>query len=132
MNVNQMFPSKWVKAEDIGNRRVTVTIAKLTQEEVQQEKGKATAWALWFRGAKKGLLLNKTNADTIASLYGPETDDWMGKAIDLYTAQVKAFGENHTVVRVSKHLPAPHVANTQPAEVLPEDEELWDEEEVPA
>ena len=33
------------------------------------------------------MLLNRTNAMIIASLYGPETDSWLGKAVTVYAAR---------------------------------------------
>ena len=49
--------------------------------------------------------MNKTNAMTIASLYGNEITAWMGKRITLYSARVTAFGRTTDAVRVRPHAP---------------------------
>lgn len=103
MNLDKLFPSRFVKGEDISGKRPTVTISHLTMEEMGKDK--EVNPVLWFSGAKKGLVLNKTNATTIASLYGKETDDWKGKKITLYTVEERHFGEMHHVIKVVKSVP---------------------------
>lgn len=105
MNVNQLFPSKWVKAPDLNGKRVPVTIRQVTIEEVQGDNGKEKVPAVWFKGAAKALLMNKTLAMQIAALHGPETDDWTGKRVTLYATKVKAFGKTHDVIRVADTVP---------------------------
>lgn len=105
MNVNQLFPSKWVKAPDLNGKRVPVTIRQVTIEEVQGDNGKEKVPAVWFKGAAKALLMNKTIAMQIAALHGPETDGWVGKRITLYATKVKAFGKTHDVIRVDDKIP---------------------------
>lgn len=105
MNVNQLFPSKWVKAPDLNGKRVPVTIRQVTIEEVQGDNGKEKVPAVWFKGAAKALLMNKTIAMQIAALHGPETDGWAGKRITLYATRVKAFGKTHDVIRVDDKVP---------------------------
>ena len=48
---------------------------------------------LHFQGAQKGMVLNKTNANVITILYGDETDNWIGKQIELYPTQTDFRGE---------------------------------------
>jgi hypothetical protein len=47
---------------------------------------------LSFKDKEKTLILNKTNAMTIAHVHGPDTDAWMGKEIHLFSTKV-SFGE---------------------------------------
>jgi hypothetical protein len=104
MNVDAIFPSRFVKGEDIAGKKPTVTISHLTMEEMGKDK--EVNPVLWFSGGvKKGLVLNKTNTTTIASLYGKETDDWKGKKITLYTQEERHFGEMHQVIKVAKSVP---------------------------
>lgn len=105
MNVNQLFPSKWVKAHDLNGKRVPVTIQRVSVEEVQGDTGKENVPAVWFKGATKALLMNKTIAMQIAALHGPETDDWTGKRVTLYGTKVRAFGKVHDVIRVADTVP---------------------------
>ena len=72
MNVRNVFPSKWLSADDLGQRRVEVVIAGCTMEEVhnrvtnQKEKKLAVA----FEKATKRLLVNKTQAFAMAEIAG--------------------------------------------------------------
>ncbi|NLT48394.1 MAG: hypothetical protein GXX92_08265 [Clostridiales bacterium] len=63
---------------------ITVTIARHSEEEVQNEKGKSLKGVLYFRENIKPLILNVTNGKTIAKIYGKDADGWVGKRISLY------------------------------------------------
>jgi hypothetical protein len=106
MNVNEAFPSKYIKASDIGDKAVTVTIEKITVEDVVQGQKKEEKIVLHFRGKDKGLVCNKTNASTIAKLYGDETEDWIGQRITLVSREVEFQGESVMAIRVSLKKPA--------------------------
>lgn len=98
MNINQWFPSKYLKAADLGGREFVLTIARVVVENVGQPPEKKPV--VYFNKAEKGLILNRTNAMTIAGAYTPETDNWSGKVVTLYSTRVKAFGSMHDVIRV--------------------------------
>lgn len=84
MRIDEVFPSKFLKAADIKGKKIKVQIANWAMEEV----GDGKKPVLYFAGKDKGLVLNKTNAQMIASVYGPELDDWVNCSIHLYTAKV--------------------------------------------
>lgn len=46
------------------------------------------------------LLLNKTNAKTIAQLYGKRPADWVGHWITLYPTTTEAFGRTEDCIRI--------------------------------
>lgn len=66
------------------------------------------------------LLLNKTNAKTIAQLYGRRPANWVGKLIALYPSTTEAFGETVDCIRVRNQIPgqAPSTVNRQGVNVL--------------
>jgi hypothetical protein len=76
-NINDAFPSKYLKASDLDGENVTVTITHVAFEEVGKDKEMRPI--LFYEGSEKGIVLNKTNATNISKLYGSETDDWGGK-----------------------------------------------------
>lgn len=51
------------------------------------------------------LLLNKTNAKTIAQLYGKRPADWVGKWIQLYPTTTEVGGETRDCIRVRNQVP---------------------------
>ncbi len=89
-NIDQMYPSRWLKASDLQNKTFTLTIDRLAFEDVGDGDQKPI---LYFKGAEKGLVLNKTNATSIGMVYGQETEGWIGKAIQIFPTMVP-FGSN--------------------------------------
>lgn len=83
MNINQMFPSRFLKQEDVPNPTVG-TIQKLTQEEIQDNGAKKMKMILHIAGLAKPMVLNKGNAETIAAFYGNDSDAWIGKSIEVF------------------------------------------------
>lgn len=99
MNINAAFPSKYVKAAEIPEEGLTVTIDRVEMEDVDG-KG-AMKPVLYFCKAKKGLVLNVTNSKKIQSLVGSQdTDDWAGRAITLYQSETEYAGDTVACVRV--------------------------------
>jgi hypothetical protein len=94
------------KAADLNGKTITLTIAKLVVEELGHGNEKERKPVLYFQKATKGLVLNRTNAMTIASLYGDESDDWPGKRISIYPTRVRAFGSMQDTIRVREEIPA--------------------------
>jgi len=106
VNILEQFPSKFIKAADLNGKDWTLTIDRVEVEIVGPPDDQEEKPILHFQGAKRGLLLNKTNALTLAALYGPETDHWTGKQITLYPAKVQAFGGIVDAVRIRDRAPA--------------------------
>lgn len=99
MNIDSAFPSQYLKASDLGNSQPVVTIARVTTEEVGRDRERKPV--VYFEGKEKGVVLNKTNANKIASLVGSRnTDDWKGKAIRLYATETEFGGETVECIRV--------------------------------
>ena len=96
INVNNVFPSNYVKASDLQGREHTLTIASAAMERM----GDDNRLVIYFTGGKKGLMLNKTNASNIDHMYGPDTDAWIGKTITLFPAWVDFQGKTVEAVRV--------------------------------
>lgn len=130
MNVNDLFPSRFVKAHDLGGKAITVVIRAATLEELGYGAEKEQKLALAFEKAQKMMLLNRTNAMIIAQMYGPETDGWIGKAVILYAARVKAFGQWHDAVRVKEQIPARNTGAAKMPEAMVEAPPIDDEEDV--
>lgn len=127
MNIGAAFPSAYVKAAEIpSGRMVRVTIESVSVEDVGG-KGKAEDKkpVLYFVGTEKGLVLNKTNANAIADTYGTETDEWIGKRIELFSTKVEYQGKMVPAVRVNVPAAAPangRAAAPAPARRQPEPE----------
>jgi hypothetical protein len=117
MKIDALFPSKYVKAADLGGKPITLTIAKLAIEKMGHGAEEERKPVLYFQKATKGLVLNRTNGMIIASLHGPETDHWVGKRITLYPTTVRAFGAVQDCIRVKEEIPAQPKPQPAPATV---------------
>lgn len=82
------------------------------------------------------LCLNKTNAKTIAQLYGNNPQRWVGRLITLYPTTTDVAGRTEDCIRVRNSVPKP-AKRAQPQEQLPEpepnghDREPGDDDEPP-
>jgi hypothetical protein len=118
MNIDQAFPSQYLKASDLAGAQPIVTIERLEFEPVGQKKEMKPI--LYFTGKDKGMVLNKTNARNIAHLVGTgETDEWVGARIRLYSANVEFQGEMVDSIRVKAAPPANWTGEAKQAPVAP-------------
>jgi hypothetical protein len=96
MRISAAFPSTYLKAADLQGRTVPVAIDRVELEEIGGEHKPI----LYFQGKDKGLVLNKTNANNIAAVYGDDTDDWIGGGIQLFPTMVDFQGRSVEAIRV--------------------------------
>lgn len=86
-------------------QELTVTIEGVKNEVVKCFDGKQlkeeTCIVATLKGAKKPLILNKTNCKIISrNLDSSYIEDWIGKSVILYVAKVRAFGESVEAIRI--------------------------------
>jgi hypothetical protein len=118
VNINDAFPSKYLKASDLKGAEPVVTIAKVEMEAVGRDREMKAV--VYFQGKEKGVVLNKTNSNKIAQIAGSfDTDDWAGVSVKLYATETEFGGETVECIRIkpatvpsrgSKPVPAPKPA----------------------
>ena len=91
-----IFPSNYIKADDLKGRDVPVVISDAKIEKL----GNDQKLVLYFQRQDKGMVCNKTNFGRIAYLYGDETNDWTGKEIVLTSEFVEFQGRTVKGLRV--------------------------------
>lgn len=96
MELNDIYPSKFLKAADLKGRTATVVIATAAIDEIGHDR----KLVLYFQGKEKGLVTNKTNANRIGYLHGNNTDQWIGKEIALRAELVDYQGKTVQAIRV--------------------------------
>jgi len=107
MRRTDAFPSNFLKSEDIGDKEMTLTIAKAEMEDLGQGSDKESKLVLSFKETEKKLVCNVTNWDAIEKVTGkPDSDDWVGHKITLITMQVQFGGKMTMGIRVSLKKPA--------------------------
>ena len=105
MNIDTAFPSNYLKAADF-TVDTTLTIASVAIETI----GEDAKPVVYFTERETGLVLNKTNKETIKQIVGSsDTDHWIGKQITLFTTQVDFQGKQVEAIRI--RLRGPQVAS---------------------
>ena len=117
MNINEIYGGNYLKCADLQGREHTVTIESWVVREFPGQNGQQSRRkvVLAFRGAQKQLVVNATNGAAIAFLYGPDTEEWIGKQITLFPAKTQ-FGSGMTdCIRVKPPESRGAIANGKPA-----------------
>ena len=121
-SVQDLFPSRFLKSQDIGDSDRVLTIDRVVIEDLgygdMQDK-KAVVYPV---ETDKGLVLNKTNAITIANMYGDDYSKWNGKRIALYTTEVSFQGNTMMGIRIRMRPPG---QDTGSSLVETNSSELW-------
>jgi hypothetical protein len=102
MDYALLFPGRFLKSVEFKGRDVTLKIAKVYTEEMEDKKGLKVKGIVKFEGTKKELVLNRTNAECIKAMFGRETDGWVGKRVTFWPAPYhdNTTGEDTTAIRV--------------------------------
>jgi arabinogalactan endo-1,4-beta-galactosidase len=96
MRISGAFPSDYLKAADLDGKPVLLIMSHVEMKDI----GGDHKPILFFKGSEKGMVMNKTNANNIAALYGDDTDNWQGKEIVLFEAMVDFQGKTVAAIRV--------------------------------
>lgn len=119
--MSEMFPSRFLKAGDLPpGREVPLQIDGITLEEIQGEDEARPC--LSFRGQTKLLVLNRTNANTLAERFGDDSGSWIGKTVAAFATSCQFGGRTVPCLRLRVPLPpaapaAPAVSDTVPFDV---------------
>jgi hypothetical protein len=110
-----------------------VTIAKFEgEEEVKNNDGKASLkTVLYFKEEVPKMIMNITNGNTIAALYGSHPENWIGKQIQIFATPVKAFGKTQDALRIRDFIPkivvdtSAYESKLNEAKTLEELKKIW-------
>lgn len=109
------FATNFIAAVEFGTKEPTLKIESVQLEELADEKGvNKTRWVVRFQGAKRGWVLNLTNAQLLAALWGRDTDGWVGHAVTLGAEQVRLGKDMVPGIRVRG---TPEISEPQRVEV---------------
>jgi hypothetical protein len=100
------FDRNWIAAFELAGADVTLTIARVEGVTVQSAGGSAERKiGLHFHETQKGMVSNTTNSATIASLYGTDTGQWVGKRITIFPTVTQFGREMKDCIRVRPGIP---------------------------
>ena len=78
------FPSKYLGKEDVP-QPMAVVVGNVFIEQIQGDHGMDDKVVLKFTNAAiKSMIVNSTNWDTLESAYGPDSDGWLNKPVELF------------------------------------------------
>ena len=98
-----------------------LTIKETKKEMVTGTSGsKEQLFVCHFVEGAKPMIMNRTNCKVIEKLYTPFIEDWKGKQIQVYSENVKAFGEIVEALRVK-----PVIPNAKKPELKP-NTDIWE------
>lgn len=103
MNINDAFPTKYLSSNDVK----APTLAHITSCGMEDVGGGERKAILFCQELQKGLILNVTNKNTLVSLYGEETNNWTGKPVVIWAADVEYKGEMTKGLRLRAPKTAP-------------------------
>ena len=102
LEVKDLFPSRYLKTE-VGGDDLIVTIEKVNMVEIGNKREQKPV--VYFKETPKVIVLNITNGNTLARLYGPKVANWVGKKISIYTIDLEVQGTPQTGVRIRLKTP---------------------------
>lgn len=94
MDYRAAFKGEYIKAVELEmGREVTMRIAAWRIVKLENEKGVSDRLTLWFDATERGMVVNRTNAECIAAMFGAEMDGWIGKRITIYRDPTVRLGK---------------------------------------
>jgi hypothetical protein len=117
VNYDDFHSSRFIGAADLGGTSHVVQIERIDREQLQDGKIKP---AIFFVGAQKALLCNKTNWGTLGAAFGKDLDSWKGRQIELFAMPCQGPNGMTQGVRVRAvvNQPAPSPVTVTPAQPL--------------
>ena len=101
MKKSEAFPTRFLSAPDLKGKAIVVTIKSTTRETLKSDGKETEKTILHFVGAKKGLVVNQVDWDSIAEITGDDDDaGWPGHKIELYPKRVPMGGTTVDGIRI--------------------------------
>lgn len=87
-SVSELYPRQWLRPDDLGGRAFTVKIISAVVQDFHQPADNTVkpAIVLTFERAQRRLILNKSQAMSLAEILGDSLAGWPGRSIALTPA----------------------------------------------
>ncbi len=102
MEIDDLYPSKYLKGMDLQGHSVTLRIERVGLEKFydQQSRAEVEKLVIYFVGKQKAVIAGKSLSYEIANICGSKnTDGWVNKEIVLFTERKLIFGRELDVFR---------------------------------
>ena len=102
---DDLYGSKYLGVPDLKNTKPRLKIGKVEVAELREKNGNVRRkYVVLFEGVTKGLVINQTNANKLASVCGKQTSNWVGQRVELYS-EPTTFGDGIRVRPLRKPVP---------------------------
>jgi hypothetical protein len=102
MKATDFFKGNYIKAAELVGKTITFTISQVVAGEFTTDGGGTeTKPVLEFQDHEQSLVLNKTNLNNLADLFGNDLDKWAGKQVTLHGDKTPFKGKMVETIRVS-------------------------------
>lgn len=110
MKLSQMFPSKYLQAEDLAPGQNTVVTIERVYPTLARDRGDGeepeVKWMMRFREFRKPMSLWRNTAKLIGEVLDTDdADQWVGKQIAIYPSTYSSFGETKPCINADKWRP---------------------------
>lgn len=111
MKRSEAFPTKYLSKDDI-KTPTTGTIARVVNETLGQGDDQEIKPVMYFSsGIDKPMVVNATNWINVEAIYGDESDNWIGKQVEVWVDPSVSFGGKR-IGGLRLRQPAQHAAPT--------------------
>ena len=124
MDINQAFPSKYLKKEDFKAPRQLIIDTVVMENLAQDGHPADMKVVIYFNGAPKPMVANKTICMVLAAMFCPETDVWAGKTVEVFNDVTVVYNGAVGGLRVRPVAQAP-VAEQPASPVFDDDIPNW-------
>jgi hypothetical protein len=102
MKISELFPSNLLKAQDVTDAggEMPLTIKEIKISEFDKDGGGKERKPIIYFTNEKQMVCNKTNGNTLAEMFGDETDGWLAKEIILIVQDVDFQGKSTPAIRI--------------------------------
>lgn len=98
---SMMYPHRFLKADMLAGKRVTLTIRNIVGEGLMSEDGGANLeWVVSFQERPLEFVMNKTNAFCLYRMFGGDPHSWIGRRVTFFPTTVQAFGSKQDCIRI--------------------------------
>ena len=106
-DIGALYAGNFLKADDLAGKSYAATIAAVERVEIPEQDGTVRPKAaLTLQAWPAKLLLNKTNFEAIAAVYGRQSIGWIGKPLEVFPDTVLFGGRMVPCIRVRVPRPA--------------------------
>ena len=88
---DELYPGRFLKAGQLGERKITLTIAEVVVDKLIGDDGKPKKkGVISFQGTEAQWALNRTNGICLLEMFGRKPQEWVGHKVTLYQGKVES------------------------------------------